>query len=262
MTPPISAYIRTLNESRLIGDVVMAAKQIAAEVVVVDSGSLDDTVALAEEAGARVLRQPWLGSGRQKRFAEDHCVNNWVLDLDADEVVTPEFAREVRNLFAKGEPAHPVYEMKLVTAPPIGEPWWDFGLTDRRKLYDKRVVRAPDHAAWDQFVVPPGVGVGRLKSPLLHYSFRDLGHLLEKLNRVSGVRARETKLKPFWQVGLRVVFAQPIYFLKFFLARGLWRAGLYGVALAGISAQGRWLRDVKMLEVHLEHRRQRQDARG
>lgn len=239
----------------MIVRVIEAARLLCAEVVVVDSGSTDDTVALAEKAGARVIRQPWLGNGKQKRFAEDQCRNDWLLDIDADEVVTPDFAREVSALFANGAaPPHPIYEMKLVTAPPIGEPWWTFALTDRRKLYDRRVARAPDHAAWDQFEIPPGVVVGELKAPLLHYSFRDLGHLLEKLNRVSTVRARETKLKPYWVVGLRVLFAQPFYFLKYFLGRGMWRAGLYGAALAGIVAIGRWLRDVKMLEIYLQKR--------
>lgn len=257
MPAPISAYVRTLNEARLITRVVEAARQVASEVVVIDSGSTDETAALAEKAGARVVRQPWLGNGKQKRFAEDQCANAWVLDLDADEVVTPEMAREIEAIFAKGEPAHRVYEMRLVTAPPIGEPWWTFALADRRKLYDKRAIRAPDHMAWDQFDVPSGMSVGKLKGVILHYSFRDLGHLMEKLNRVSGVRAKESKLKPFWMVALRVLFAHPFYFLKHFIGRGMWRGGLYGVALAGVSAQGRWLRDVKMLEIHLAQRQER-----
>jgi glycosyltransferase involved in cell wall biosynthesis len=254
MPAPISAYVRTLNEARLITRVVEAARQVADEVVVIDSGSTDATVELAEKAGARVVQQAWLGNGKQKRFAEDQCTHDWVLDLDADEVVPPDLAHEISALFANGQPPAPIYEVKLVTAPPIGEPWWTFALTDRRKLYDKRVIRAPDHMAWDQFEVPAGVEVGVLKAPILHYSFRDLGHLLEKLNRVSGVRARETKLKPFWIVGMRVLFAQPFYFLKYFLGRGMWRAGLYGAALAGVVAEGRWLRDVKMLEIHLQKR--------
>jgi glycosyltransferase involved in cell wall biosynthesis len=255
MPAPISAYIRTLNEARLITRVVEGAKLVADEVIVIDSGSTDGTGELATQAGARVVVQPWLGNGKQKRFAEDQCTHAWVLDLDADEVITPDLAREISALFAHGPPPHPIYETMLVTAPPIGEPWWTFALADRRKLYDKRVVRAPDHMAWDQFEIPTGVTVGKLKAPILHYSFRDLGHLLEKLNRVSGVRARESKLKPFWVVASRVVLAQPFYFLKHYIGRGMWRGGLYGVALAGISAQGRWLRDVKMLEIHLQKRR-------
>lgn len=254
-TLPISCYIRTLNEARMVGKVIEAAQQIASEVVIVDSGSTDATIDIATKLGARVVNQPWLGNGKQKRVAEDLCNNNWLLDLDADEIVTPAFAAEVRGLFANGEPAAPIYETMLVTAPPFGEPWMKFGVTDRRKLYDRRVVRQPDHPAWDQFDVPPGVEVGRIKEPLMHYSFRDLEHLASKLNHWSGISARESKLKPFWWVFLRVLAARPVYFLKQYLGRGLWRAGYYGVAVAGLSAYGRWLRDIKMLEIHLRRRR-------
>lgn len=251
---PISAYIRTLNEARMVGPVIEAARQIASEVIVVDCGSTDGTIDIAEKAGARVIHQTWLGNGTQKRFAEDQCVNDWMLDLDADEVVTPEFAAEIRQLFATGEPPCPVYETMMVTAPPIGEPWWNHALADRRKLYDKRRIRQPDHYAWDQFTVPPDMPVGKLKSPLLHYSFRDFEHFEEKLNRWSGVAAKAAKLKPLWLITLRILLASPFYFFKQYVGRGHWRGGLQGFVIAGLSAHGRWLRDIKMLEIHMRNR--------
>ena len=119
---------------------------------------------------------------------------------------------------------------------------------------------APDHAAWDQFDLPPGVKIGRLRAPLFHHSFRDFEHFMGKLNRISSVRARESKLKPLWVVALRIWLAPPFYFMKHFLARDHWKLGLYGVAIAGMSAHGRWLRDIKMLEIHLK-RRQEQNAK-
>jgi glycosyltransferase involved in cell wall biosynthesis len=245
---PVSCYIRTLNEERRIGAVIGAVSGLVEEVVVVDSGSTDATVSIAETLGARVIRQAWLGNGRQKRCAEDHCRNDFLLDLDADEVVSPELAQEMRALFADGEPRRRIYELRLVTVPPMGEPWHDFGVRRRRKLYDRRVVRQPDHKAWDQFKVPAGVKVGRLSGALLHYAFGDLAHVVAKLNRASTVRAAETRRRTKVEVGLRVLFALPVYFLKHYLQRGLFRAGIYGVSLAAISAYGRWLRDAKMYE--------------
>lgn len=255
---PISCYIRTLNEANLIGSVIAAAQQVAAEVVLVDSGSSDATIAIAEAAGARVIRQPWLGNGKQKRVGEEACAHDWLLDLDADEIVSPALAEEIRTLFASGEPSRPIYALRLVTAPPVGKPWYGIAEAERNKFYDRRKIRIPDHAAWDQFEVPAGLETGRLRAPLMHHSFRDLAHFQEKLNRVSTVRAREGGLKPFWIVAMRVLLARPFYFLKHYLTRGLWKAGLYGVAIAGLSAHGRWLRDVKMLEIHL---RRKQAAR-
>jgi glycosyltransferase involved in cell wall biosynthesis len=252
--PPITAYIRTKNEERMIGEVIRAAQQVASEVLLVDSGSSDKTTEIAESLGARVVRQPWLGGGKQKRVGEDAAANDWLLDLDADEIVTPELAAEIRAAFANGEPSTPIFEMNMATSPPVGQVWLTYNLVDRRKLYDRRVVRQPDHANWDQFKVPPGVRVARLKAPLLHFSFRDLAQLEDKFNRNSSGRARDTRLKPFWVCALRMLCARPIYFLNHYLRRGLWRAGWYGVAVASIAAHGRWLKDAKMLEIHLRNR--------
>src|SRR5262245_24476258 len=167
---PVSCYIRCLNEERNIGRTIAAVREAVAEVVVVDSGSTDATVAIAEAAGARVFRQEWLGNGRQKRVAEDQSRNTIVVDLDANEVITPELAAEIRALFATGPPARSIYELKMVTVPPVGGRWPDFMVAYRRKLYDRRVVRIPDHKEWDQFDVPAGVRVGRLSGAFLHYS--------------------------------------------------------------------------------------------
>ncbi len=246
--PPLSAYIRAKNEARMIGEVVRAALAVADEVVVVDSGSTDDTVKIAAAAGARIIRHEWLGNGHQKRIGEDACRHDWLFDLDADEIVTPELAAEIAALFNTSDPPCAIYRTPMVMAPAVGEPWRGFGGQIRHKLYDRRVVRAPAHAAWDQFDIPKGAVVGTLKSPIVHHAFTGAEHLMEKLNRNSSVRARETRQKSNFALILRILFALPFYFLKRYILDGLIRGGVYGFAFAMMSAFGRWLRDVKMYE--------------
>ncbi|MDZ7629225.1 MAG: glycosyltransferase family 2 protein [Parvularculaceae bacterium] len=246
--PPLSAFIRTKNECRMIGPVVKAALAVADEVVVVDSGSTDDTIAIAEAAGARVVRQAWLGNGRQKRFAEDQCRHDWLLDLDADEVVTPALAGEIAALFASGAPPVRLYRTPVSIAPPVGPPWLGFGGVVRHKLYDRRAVRAPDHDAWDQFDLPPGEPVGALVSPILHYAFVNAAHLMEKLNRNSTTRAEALAPKPLPVLVLRIFFGLPFYVGKRYFLDGLFRGGVYGFAFSMMSGFGRWMRDVKMYE--------------
>lgn len=250
-TPPLSCYIRTLNEERIIERTITAARQISDDIVVVDSGSTDRTIEIAERLGARVVRQPWLGSGFQKRAAEDLCRHDWLLDIDADEVVTEALAGEIRALFAEGGPKNPVYAPPLVTISPGGVRFENSSIAFRNKLYDRRVVRAPAHKAWDQFELPAGVRQVRLTQPLDHYAYRDLAHLLEKQNRVSGVRAAETRLPPLWTVRLRVLFLFPLYFLKHYITRRYFLLGVEGFAVSMILAFGRWLRDVKRYERHI-----------
>ncbi len=246
--PPISAYIRTLNEARMIADVVKAARAIADEIIVIDSGSTDATRALAEAEGARVIDQPWLGNGRQKRAAEDACRHDWLLDLDADEIVTPELAAEIAALFANGEPEAAIYCTDLALVPPVGRAWLDFGRQKRHKLYDRRAVRQPDHEAWDQFEIPAGALVGRLQNPILHHAFDGVAGFQGKLNKHSSVRAETLPLKPAPVLALRILFGLPFYFAKKYILQQYFRGGVYGFALAFLSAHGRWLKDVKMWE--------------
>ncbi|NHK28312.1 glycosyltransferase family 2 protein [Parvularcula flava] len=256
MIPPVSAYIRTLNEKRMIAEVVRAALTVAREVIVVDSGSTDGTIELARGAGATVVHQDWLGNGGQKRVGEDRALYDWVLDIDADEVVTPEFADEVAALFEKGEPPHAVYNTPLVNVPPVGAPWYGYGQSVRHKLYNKTKIRIPDHKAWDQFKIPSDMKIGKLKHAILHYAFDGAELFITKVNKNSSTRAEHVKDKPLFWLYIRILLGFWIYFGKRYFVNGLWRGGLYGFAFAFMSGFGKWLRDVKMYERIMKERGQ------
>lgn len=258
MALPLSCYIRTLNESRNIDKVVRAALAVASEVIVIDAGSADDTATIAEAAGAKVIHNSWPGNGIQKRLGEDACRHDWLLDIDGDEVITPELAAAIRALFKNGEPSESVYQIKMVHAPQIGEPWWSFNPTWRRKLYDRRQHRMPAHRIWDQLDIPETARVVQLDGVILHYAFRDIAHVVSKFNGSSTARSQHCKRKSKIGLMLRLWFALPFYFAKQFFARGLWHAGTYGVIFSLTSAYGRWLRDAKMYEmIRMEEERQR-----
>ena len=250
---PLSCYIRTLNEAANIGPVVRKVKEIGAEVIIVDSGSTDNTCDIARDAGAIVVEKKWEGNGFQKRNGEDAASNDWLLDLDADEVLSPELQNEIRAMFENSSPAPGIYALKLVTVPPVpkGTVWNNCCLAWRNKLYHKSIIRMPAHAAWDQLQIPESIKPVKLNGALLHYSFHDIEQILFKMNRVSSVRARETKLKPKGQLVIRILFAFPIYFSKKFFKQQMYRAGVYGFACAVVTAANRWLKDVKMYERHL-----------
>lgn len=253
---PLSCYIRTLNEAKRIGPVIEKVIEIGAEVIVIDCGSTDGTQSIAEKAGAQVIEKKWEGNGFQKRMGEDAASNGWLLDLDADELLSTELQQEILELFTHSEPEPGVFKLRRILVPPVpkGAVWGCSAITWRDKLYHKSIARIPAHAAWDQFEIPANITPIRLKGTLLHYPFLSLEHQVQKMNRVSSVRTRETKLKGKHILALRILFAYPIYFFKKLVKQRLYRQGIYGFAFAAITASNRWLKDVKMYECILSEK--------
>ena len=133
---PISCYIRTLNEERLIGEVLAAAKRLTDDVIILDSGSTDKTLDIAKNLDARIIQQHWLGNGKQKRIGEDAAKHNWVLDIDADEILSDGLTDEIRALLGSLPDPSTLYALRLVTVPPIGRPWYNFDNVRRIKIYN------------------------------------------------------------------------------------------------------------------------------
>ncbi len=102
--PLLSVALITLNEERNLAR-TLASVSFASEIVVVDSGSTDRTVEIAESFGARVFQRGWPGFAAQKNFAIEQCTGDWVLSLDADEELSPELCRQLSVLLPTNPPA-------------------------------------------------------------------------------------------------------------------------------------------------------------
>src|SRR3954454_16672704 len=105
---PLSLVVITRDAAAELA-ACLASAPFASEALVVDSGSADHTVDVARAAGARVLVEPFRGFGRQKQLAVEAACNDWVLCLDADELVTPQLAAAIRAVFSAGAPSVAAY---------------------------------------------------------------------------------------------------------------------------------------------------------
>ena len=169
---PISCFIIAKNEADRIARTIRSARPWVDEVVVVDSERNDEPVRVATAEGCRVITQKWLGFGGQKRFAEEQCRNDWLLNLDADEVITPRLRREIMALFAHATPSRVAYAMPLELVYPntkrprlwARDHWYV-------RLYDRRVVRFRNSKVHDT-VVTGNHAIGKLRAPAYHFSFR------------------------------------------------------------------------------------------
>lgn len=104
----ISVAIITLNEEENL-ERTLASVGFAQEIVIVDSGSTDRTLEIAEKFNAKIFREPWKGFSRQKNSAINHCSGTWILSLDADEELTPELQEQVRTLIPSNPPTDAFY---------------------------------------------------------------------------------------------------------------------------------------------------------
>ncbi len=98
MKEKISVFIITQDAERTIDQVLEKASQIADEIIIVDSGSVDSTLEIAKKYTSKTYHQDWLGYSAQKNLALSFCNNEWVLSLDADEVLTDELIEEIKVL--------------------------------------------------------------------------------------------------------------------------------------------------------------------
>ena len=220
----LSAIIIAQDEADRIGRAI-ASLAFADEVIVVDGGSRDATVAVAERAGARVVRHPWSGYGAQVRFAVAQTSGDWILRLDADEVVPPELQAEIRAVLAQPERREVGYQVGFV-AIMYGRPLRYCVRQSARnvRLWRRDSATISDRAVHERvFFHDPAAVVGRLHARFLHYSWRDLPHMIGKSVRYGQLNAAEiikAGRRRRWPA-LTMVTAFPIKFAGiFFLRRG------------------------------------------
>ena len=245
--PPISATIIAKNEAERIADAIKPLQGLVDDILVVDSGSTDETCAIAEQMGARVIENAWIGYGPQKRFAEDEALHDWVLNLDADEVLTDEAVGEIRVLKDGPEPRYPGYRIRTVNVyPGAVRPRLFADFHNYIRLYDKRVMRFPDSLTHDAVTVPASIKVGQIKAPCLHYSIVSLEQLAAKLDRYTDLQAVELK-KNRVSVIARLPFEYGAQFLKQYIGRRHFTGGLFGMKVAHTVAASKVQRLLKFL---------------
>lgn len=244
--PKLSVTIITKNEAADIGDALTSVAW-ADEIVVVDSGSTDETVAVSRRATERVVVREWPGYIAQKNYAASIAQHDWILSLDADERVTAPLAAEIRQLLA-GEPGAAAYRIPRVT--------WHLGrwmrTTDwypdyQMRLYDRRVARWTGQHVHEAITVDGPTG--QLRGELQHYAYRDIADHLETIDRYTTLAARQMR-----EAGRRagvfdVVIHPPLAFLRNYIARGGIRDGVPGFIISAMNGYYVLLKFAKLWEL-------------
>lgn len=194
MPQKLSVALITLNEAANLPR-TLASIGFADEIVVVDSGSCDGTQALARQAGARLLEEPWRGFADQKNFAIAQCSGTWILSLDADEEVSPALAAEIRALL-DAEPACAAYKIPRLNHF-LGHPLRHGGYwpDPKLRLFRRDAARFGQRAVHETMEVTGEGGIGQLKGHLIHLCYPTLEEYIEHMNRYSTAAAQQLAAK-------------------------------------------------------------------
>jgi len=229
----ITATIITLNEERNIARSIESLR-CADEILIVDSGSADRTVELAQNLGARVIEAGWRGFAAQKNWAAEQAAHDWILSLDADEALSEALEAEIWNLKKCG-PRHDAYTMPRL-ARYLGRWILHSGWYPDRKvrLYQRTKAR------WVGEFVHESVSVegrtGHLDSNILHFTCDSLSEHLKTLDKYTTLAAQEIAARRVAVPLSKLILDPPWTFVKSYVLQRGFLDGLEGLTIAYMAA--------------------------
>ena len=253
----ISAFIITKNEAARIAIAINSVKNIVDEVIVVDNESTDDTVSIAEKLGAKVVIKPWLGYVGQKSFAESLCVNDWVLNIDADEELSKELQDEIEYIFAsKNQDQYLAYQIKLLIMHRNDQKPRMFAPFNKcTRLYNKKFAsfaNTVNNTTHDSVIFNKDVDfagkIYLLNEAAYHYSGTSIEQLVTKANFYSSEQAKDLMMQDKKVSNIRIAFEMLWWFFKAFFIRRYFVFGFDGFVDSIIFAFARFLRLAKLRE--------------
>jgi len=251
----LSVIIIAMNEADRIERALRSVAQWADEIIVLDSGSRDNTVEICRRYTDKVFVTDWPGFGPQKQRALEKASCDWVFSLDADEELTPELRCDIDRVLSE-QPSADAYRV----------PWavltfgkrLDFGRSARapKRLFRREGARFSDAQVHEHVIMPKQHNkVGKLQGRLNHYTHRNFGHYLEKSARyawLGGLRRHQDQVKGG---GLFIAFLRAIWvFVLIYIIRLGVLDGRVGFLVAVMYAQGAFNKYASLWAIRRMHR--------
>ena len=244
--PNLSAVVITRNEEANIGRCLQSL-QIADEIIVIDSGSTDRTVEIAESMGARVFSIQWTGYGPAKKEGVSKASGKWIISLDADEELSPELAREISGTVLL-EMEHNGYYTRRKTNF-LGRwiyhcGWYpDYVL----RLFKKADGDFNDSVVHERVVLNGRTGF--LKGEILHYSYKNVERYFEKFNNYTTMGAEQAYKSGKKAGWYHIALKPPVAFIKHYIMKLGFLDGLEGFIISVFSAMAVMVKYSKLKEI-------------
>jgi (heptosyl)LPS beta-1,4-glucosyltransferase len=249
MFHPLTVIIPCKNEREHLAACIASAKQLAADVLVADSGSTDGSLEIARALGCRVIEREYRTSGDFKNWAIPQAANPWVLILDADERIPPALAAEISRVLERPKfDGYRIRRLNHFLGHPIRfGPWRN---DDCLRLFRRdlgRYVGPTDHA---EVEISTG-SVGWLTGRMIHYTCTSYDQYLPKIQRYAAVQASVWHEAGRRSSLLQMLFRGPLRFLQGYLGRLGFLDGLAGLQVCALIAYLSYLKHARLWE--LEH---------
>lgn len=258
MLEKISAFIITKNEATRIAKAINSIKNIVDEIIVVDSGSTDDTVNIASNLGAQVYYNEWPGYAKQKAYAESLCKHKWILNIDADEELSNNLANEIAYIFTtNNQDKYQGYNINFVIMHRLDTKTRFLAPSNKFiRLYDKNYLSytnitnysTRDAVMFKNDKINKADVIYDLHNPAYHYSGISIEQLVNKANFYSSQQANDMIQNNRIPSKLRVSFEFITCFFKAFFIRRYFVFGYAGFVDSMIFAFARFLRMAKTRE--------------
>ena len=217
----------------------------ADEIIILDSGSTDNTLAIAKEFTDKVYSTDWPGYGIQKQRALTYATGDWILNLDADEVVTEALRHELLKAMQedKADAYHSPIHLNFY-GQSLSYSW---SPKHHIRFFKRLGAHYTENIVHESIALPSHSRIGKLKNAIQHYCLQDVSHALQKMNLYSSYSAAIRKEQRPAPSMLKVTLSACwMFFRCYFIQRG-WIEGKKGFLLAVLSAQGSFYRGIKMI---------------
>jgi glycosyltransferase involved in cell wall biosynthesis len=243
----LSVVIIAMNEERSIESCIRSVMW-ADEIILVDSGSTDETIPLARRLGAKIIRNKWQSYAKQKNVGIKKAVYSWVLSMDADETLEPGAEQEIKSVIKMKDPAD-AYSFARRNVYYTGK-WLRHG-----GLYPDLQLRLVKNGMgkFDEVLVHESLIVAgrteKLKSDIIHYTKRGIAEHINTVNRYTELEAQRAFSAGRVPTGYSVLIKPLNYFMKNFLFKGGFRDGMEGFIYHAISSYYIFIKEVKTAEL-------------
>ena len=235
----LTGVVITKNVAHTLTACLKSLQQVVDEIILVDSGSSDQTLKIAKQFGCKIIQTNWLGYGNTKNLGNQAAKYPYILSLDSDEELSAELIKEILEIKSSFDK---IYSFKRLNN--FCGKWIKFGAwypDIKIRIFPKEILWN-DAYSHEQLLIPEGVNINLLKGYLNHYAYHNLYQFKEKTFLYSRLGSLQKSKQPIFILILKVIFSPLTGFFKSYFLKFGFLDGYFGLQISYYNAKGTFLK--------------------